>query len=733
MNARKINCEDRITFLKKYRINETEVKMKGKMLLALLFCFFFTLMIFSAEEKLIYPKTKKVDVVEEHFGIKVADPYRWLEDDNAEEVKAWVEEQNRLTFSYLEKIPYRQKIRQRLEELYNYERYGMPFRAGKYLLYFKNSGLQNQSVLYIREGDKEEVLIDPNTLSADSTITVSPAGLSKNKRYLALSFSEAGSDWSHIRVYDLEKRQMLQDEIRWLKFSGAAFFRDGFFYSRYDAPEKGKALTAQNQNQKVYYHKLGTSQDDDILVYADPQNPLRYYGASVSEDEKYIFLYISQGTSGTMVKFCALTQELQKINFKPLTDEFLTEFAVVDNCQDYFIAYTNWKAPNYKLVKIPVADPRKENWRDLVPEQKYVLRNVSSAGGKLFLFYLKDVATYVYQYDLQGKLEREIKLPALGSAGGFGGDRDDREVFFSFTSFTFPPTIFTYDIKTGKTKEFFKSNIRFNPQDYIVEQVFYSSKDGTKVPLFLVYKKGLRKDGNNVTYLYAYGGFSASMTPGFNPANIVLLENGAIYALANIRGGSEYGEKWHEDGMLLKKQNVFDDFIAAAEYLIKEKYTSPQKLAIAGASNGGLLVGACMTQRPELFKVAFPAVGVMDMLRYHKFTVGWGWIVEYGNPEEEQHFKNLFSYSPLHNIKEGVAYPATLVTTADHDDRVVPAHSFKFIATLQEKHSGDNPVLIRIETRAGHGAGKPLYKTLDEIADRFAFLFYNTGLEPFYK
>ena len=683
-------------------------------------------------DKIVYPQTKKVDVVDDYFGTKVPDPYRWLEDDNSEETKKWVEEQNKVTFAYLEKIPYRQKIGERLKDLYNYPRLGQPFRAGEYFFFYKNDGLQNQSVIYVQKGldGEPEVFIDPNELSPDGTIRIGLAGLSPDFRYVTISRSEAGSDWSELRVMEIASKQELPDRIRWVKFSAAAWYKDGFFYSGYDQPAPGEELKARNEYQKVFYHKLGEPQEKDQLIYEDKEHPLRYVNMGVTEDQKYGILVISAGTSGNEIHWKDLSRP--NSSFQLLIPGFDYDSEVIDNLENKFLVRTNIGAPNYRLVLIDPEKPSKENWQEILPEKPQVLTAAATAGGYLFGTYLQDAQTKVYQYKPDGQLIREIELPAIGTASGFGGWRDDKFIFYTFNSFNYPPTIYKYDLATGQSEVFNQQKVKFNPEDYEVKQVFYTSRDGTRVPMFIVYRRGLVLNGKNPTFLTSYGGFNISLLPAFNPSIIPVLENGGVFAQPNIRGGGEYGENWHRAGMLENKQNVFDDFIAAAEYLIKEKYTSPKYLAISGASNGGLLVGAVMTQRPELFGVAFPAVGVMDMLRYHKFTVGWGWMVEYGSSDNPEQFKYLIKYSPLHNIKEGVCYPATLITTADHDDRVVPAHSFKFAATLQEKQACDNPVLIRIETRSGHGSSN-ITKALDELTDKYSFMFHIMGVKPIYR
>jgi len=682
--------------------------------------------------RLAYPETRKVDQVDDYFGTKVADPYRWLEDDNAADTKAWVEAQNKVTFGYLDTIPYRPKIKARLTEIFNYPRYGAPFRAGEFYLFSKNDGLQNQSVTYIQKGldGTPEVLFDPNALSADGTVRQGIISTSTDDKLLALSRGEAGSDWSEILVMDLATKAMLPDRIQWVKFGGAAWHGNGFYYSGYSKPAPGEELKAKNEFQKVFYHKLGDPQDKDTLVWEDKEHPLRYVSAGTTEGEEWLILGLSEGTSGSEIWVKDLKAKNAKLTLLFKGFEFdASPFEVVDG---KFLVHTNAGAPNYRVVAIDPKDPAPEKWRTVVPEKPEVLSGAGTAGGYLFANYLKDANTKIFQHLLDGTLVREIALPALGTAGGFGGKRDEKVMFYGFTSFTYPTTIYKYDPATGASEVFRKPEVKFDPAAYETKQVFYPSKDGTQVPMFIVHKKGLVLDGANPTFLYAYGGFNISLTPSFSVANMILLENGGIYAMACLRGGGEYGEAWHKAGMLDKKQNVFDDFIAAAEFLIKEKYTTTDRLAVAGGSNGGLLVGAVMTQRPELFGVAFPAVGVMDMLRFHKFTVGWGWAVEYGSSDNKDQFPFLYAYSPLHNLKPGVCYPATMVTTADHDDRVVPAHSFKFAATLQADQACAKPVVIRIETRSGHGSSN-LSKAIEDLTDQWSFMFWNMNVTPIYK
>jgi len=684
----------------------------------------------NAQQKVKYPKTKTVKQTDTYFGVQVADDYRWLENDTAQDVKDWVIAQNKVTQGYLGKINYREKIKARLTALANYPRYGAPFRAGKYYMYSKNDGLQNQSITYYQEGlnGDPKVFLDPNTLSNDGTVAANLMGFSNDKKYVAYSIARSGSDWQEIRVKEVATAQDLTDKLEWVKFSGVAWRGNGFYYSRYDKPVEGKEFSAKNEYHKVYYHTLGKPQSEDVLVYEDREHPLRYHGVSITDDKRFLILNASEGTDGNEVKF--IDFQSNKAIFTLLLKGFDYNYSVIDNTAEKLLVYTNEGAPNYRLVLIDSKNPARENWKDIIAEKKSLLEGVSTAGGKLFSNYLQDVTTRIYQHDRQGVLEHEVTLPALGTASGFGGEKKDTALFYSFTSFTYPNITYRYDIATGKSEVFRKADVKFNPDDFETKQIFFNSKDGTKIPMFLVYKKGLKLDGTAPTYLYGYGGFNINLTPSFSTFRLPLLEQGGIYVMVNLRGGGEYGEDWHKAGMLLKKQNVFDDFIAAGEFLIKEKYTSKERLAIAGGSNGGLLVGACMNQRPDLFKVAFPAVGVLDMLRYHKFTIGWGWVVEYGSSErDEAEFKNLLAYSPLHTLKKGTNYPATMVTTADHDDRVVPAHSFKFAARLQACHKGNNPVIIRIETKAGHGAGKSITKSIEEYADIWSFMFYNMGIE----
>lgn len=679
-------------------------------------------------DKITYPKTQKGEVVDTYFGTKVPDPYRWLEDDRSAETKAWVEAQNKVTQDYLNKIPFREGIKNKLTELWNYEKFSAPFKEGGYTYFYKNNGLQNQSVLFRqKDGAEAEVFLDPNKFSKDATTSLAGIEFTKDGSMVAYQLSEGGSDWRKVVVLQTADLKQVGDTLIDVKFSGLAWKgNEGFYYSSYDKPKEGSALSGLTQYHKLYYHKLGTKQSEDQLIFGGDATPRRYIGAYLSEDQRYLIITAANATTGNELYLQDLTVSNSRI--VPVVANMNQEHSIVDNVGSKLYIYTNLNAPNYRIVTVDAANPGVENWKDLIPETENVL-NVGTAGGKIFASYLKDATSLVQQYDMDGKLERTIELPGVGSASGFGGKKTDREIYYSFTSYIYPSTIFKYDIASGKSSLYKKSGVKFNPEDFESKQVFYTSKDGTKVPMIITYKKGTVLNGKNPTLLYGYGGFSVSLTPSFSTSNIILLEQGGVYAVPNLRGGGEYGEKWHLAGTKMNKQNVFDDFIAAAEYLIANKYTSKEYLAISGGSNGGLLVGAVMTQRPELFKVAFPAVGVMDMLRYNKFTAGAGWAYDYGTAEDSKEmFEYLKKYSPVHALKPGTRYPATLVTTADHDDRVVPAHSFKFAATLQENLAGNAPGLIRIETNAGHGAGKPTSKIIEEAADKWAFMLYNMGL-----
>lgn len=675
-----------------------------------------------------YPETKKDSTTDNYFGTIIADPYRWLENDTSAETKVWVDAQNKVTQNYLEQIPYRNDIKTRLTEIWNYPKESAPFKVGEHYLFTKNDGLQNQNIWFIKKGldGTEEVFLDPNKLSEDGTAAISFLGVSNDKKYIAYSVAQAGSDWSNIYVMEVASKKKLTDELKWTKFSGAAWKGNGFYYSKFDEPAKGTDLSAANKFQKIYYHKLGDDQKNDQLVFEDKTNPNLYFGASVTEDERFLIVYASAGTSGNALFYQDLNEPSSKISL--LVEGYKNNHSIIDNDGDKLLLNTDLGAENRQVVLIDPKNPDPKNWQKIIPESKLAMESVGTGGGFLWATYLKDASTNIVQFDYKGKKIGDVKLPAIGTVGGFGGYKDDKEFFYSFTNFTTPGTTYRYNIAKGESELYKKSQLKFDTENYETKQVFYPSKDGTKVPMFIVHKKGIKLDGNNPVYLYAYGGFQVSLTPAFSLSRMLFLEKGGIYVQPSLRGGSEYGEAWHKAGMLEKKQNVFDDFIAAAEYLIKEKYTNASKIAISGGSNGGLLVGACMTQRPELFKVALPAVGVLDMLRYHKFTVGWGWGVEYGTSDKKEDFDYLIKYSPLHNIKSDVNYPATLITTADHDDRVVPAHSFKFAATLQEKYKGSNPMLIRIETKAGHGAGKPTAKLIEESSDVWSFVFQNLGM-----
>ena len=689
----------------------------------------------NAQAQLQYPVPQKGNTVDNYFGTNVSDPYRWMEDDKSAETKDWVTAQNKVTFGYLDKIPYRAKFQSAIEKVFNYPKYSAPFRKGEWYYFYKNNGLQNQSVLYRQKGldGKVEEVIDPNKLSKDGTTRLGLFGLSKDGKYAVLGLSEGGSDWQTYKVRDMTTGKDLEDKLDWVKISGAAWSGNGFYYSRYPAPEKGaSALSVKNENHQVYFHKVGTAQSADILIYEDPKNPQRFHTASTSEDEKYLFLNISdrgKGFDGNAIYVMDLTAANK--TFKPLIKEVSnSNYGVIENTTTYFILQTNDGAPNGKVITIPINTMDEKAAKTIITEAAEPLQNVNAAGGKLFVDYLKDVSTRTYVYDYKGKKLGEVKYPSLGNGGNLNGYREDKTLFYVFTSFTVPPTIYKYNVASGKSSMFRKPEVAFNPDAYETKQVFYTSKDGAKIPMFIINKKGIKKDGSNVTLLYGYGGFNVNLEPAFSATLLPFLDAGGVYAQANLRGGGEYGEKWHQAGMLLNKQNVFDDFIAAGEYLIKENYTTSARLALRGGSNGGLLVGAVINQRPDLARVAIPQVGVMDMLRFHKFTIGWNWIADYGSSEkDEANFKNLYAFSPLHNVSATANYPSTLVTTADHDDRVVPAHSFKYIATMQEKYKGKNPLLIRIDTNSGHGASNTK-KNIETIADIYSFIFSEMGVVP---
>jgi len=671
-----------------------------------------------------YPPARKSDQMDDYHGTKVADPYRWLEDLDSEETRNWVEAENKLSFGYLASIPARNTLKERLTKLWDYEKYGIPFKEGNRYFYTRNSGLQNQAVLYTVTGldAQPQMVLDPNTLSADGTVALSGLKVSPSGNLLAYSLSASGSDWQEWKVRDVETSKDLSDHLKWVKFSDVSWTRDGkgFFYSRYDEP-KADALKATNYFQKVYYHKIGTDQSQDVLAYERPDEKDWLFDASVTNDGNYLIITVFEGTD---VKSRIYYKDLnaKDTDVVKLLDDFDAAYSFIGNEGSKFWFRTDLQASRGKVIQVDTTNPARSNWKVVVPEAKETLQATTFVNNKLILNYLKDAYTQVKIYNTSGKLLSEVAFPGIGSADGFSGKPGDKETFYSFTGFTTPTTIYRYDMTTGKSTIFRQPKVEFNPADYETKQVFYTSKDGTKVPMFITHKKGLKLDGNNPTYLYGYGGFNISLTPAFSVGNLVWMEMGGVYAQPNLRGGGEYGEDWHQAGMKLKKQNVFDDFIAAAQWLIDNKYTSTPKLAIGGGSNGGLLVGAALTQRPDLFGAALPAVGVMDMLRFQKFTIGWAWVSDYGSSENPEEFKALYAYSPLHNIKSGASYPPTMVTTADHDDRVWPGHSFKFAAALQASQGGSAPILIRIETKAGHGAGKPTSKIIEEIADRWAFL-----------
>ena len=679
-----------------------------------------------------YATTQKADSVDTYFGVDVPDPYRWLEDDRSAETEDWVTRQNEVTFGYLNKIPFREQLKERLEKLWNYEKIGAPFKEGDYTYFYKNDGLQNQYVIYrYKTGEDPSsatVFLDPNTFAEDGTISLGGTSFSEDGKVFAYSISEGGSDWRKILIMNAETKEIIEDTLIDIKFSGMSWLEnDGFYYSSYDKP-KGSELSAKTDQHKVYYHKLGTPQTTDNLIFGGTaEEKHRYCGARVSEDNRFLTISASVSTSGNKLFLRDLSQPGSPM--KVILDNTDSDTYIIDNVGSKLFLVTNLDAPNKRIVTVDASDPRPENWVDFIPETEFVL-NPSTGGGYFFANYMVDAISQIKQYDYDGNLVRNVELPGVGTVGGFGAKKEETELYYSFSNYKTPGSIYKYDIKNGTSELFRKPDIDFDPENFESTQVFYNSKDGTKIPMIITHKKGLELNGKNPTILYGYGGFNISLRPGFSIANAVWMEQGGVYAVPNLRGGGEYGKEWHDAGTKLQKQNVFDDFIAAAEFLIAEKYTSSEYLAIRGGSNGGLLVGATMTQRPELFKVALPAVGVMDMLRYHTFTAGAGWAYDYGTAEESKEmFEYLKGYSPVHNVKEGVSYPATLVTTGDHDDRVVPAHSFKFAAELQEKQAGAAPTLIRIETDAGHGAGTPVSKTIEQYADIYGFTLFNMGFE----
>ena len=674
-----------------------------------------------------YPKADKDGTVDNYFGTEVADPYRWLEDDTSAKTAAWVEAENKITNAYLSKIPFRQKLLKRLTEVANYEKLSAPRKHHGRWYFYKNDGLQNQYVMYVMDqlGGTPRIFLDPNKLSTDGTVALQGVYFSNNGKYAAYTISRSGSDWQEFYVIDLKTGQLTTDHIEWAKFSGAAWQGDGFYYSAYDAPTQGKEFSNVNEGMKIYYHKIGTPQSDDVLFYQNPAQPKRFYTVSVNEEETMMFLYEDGAGAGNTL----FVRDLRKPNsqFIQMTADMDYRYTPLYTEGEKIYLFTNYGAPRNRIMTADINRPGINDWQELIAEQQNVLNNADVINRQLILTYSQDASDHAYLYGLDGRQIREVKLPSVGSVG-FTGDEREPECFYTFTSFTVPGTIYRYDLATGESTLYAKPNVKFQQEDYTSEQVFFQSKDGTRIPMFLTYKKNVKSP--RPVYLYGYGGFNIALVPSFSANRIPFLEQGGIYAQVTLRGGSEYGEEWHLAGTKMQKQNVFDDFISAAEWLIREGYTTNEKIAIVGGSNGGLLVGACMTQRPDLFRVAIPQVGVMDMLRYHKFTIGWNWASDYGTSEDSREmFEYLRGYSPLHNLKPGTSYPATLVTTADHDDRVVPAHSFKFAATLQECHKGTNPVLIRIDTKAGHGGGKPLAKILEEQADIYSFILYNMGIK----
>ncbi len=719
-----------------YRILTIPFKMfymEKKILFISIMAIIVALMGCEPQQKFDYPETTKVDQVDVYFGDTVPDPYRWLENDTSKQTGEWVKAQNEVTFGYLEEIPFRKDIEERLTEIWDYPRVSAPFEEGGRYYIFKNDGLQNQDVAYVKESldAEEEVILDPNKFSDDGTVSLTAFTPSPGGKYLGYGISRGGSDWDEFYVMDPETKEVFDDKIMWVKFSPMAWYGDGFYYSRYPEPEEGQQLSGVNLHNKVYYHKIGDPQSEDKLIYEDPENPGWSFAPAVTDDKELLGLYVYESTDGNDIYYKHLNKKNSK--FKRLVNNFDDNYDVIEHIDGKLLIRTDNGASKYRLVSVDLGDPGMENWVDILPEKEDVLSAVSVVGGKIIARYMRDAHSVVEVYDLEGNFLYEIDIPVLGTVYGFSGDIDDKLTFYTVTSFTTPSIVYKYDVENNISEEYSRSQVDFDPNLYEVKQEFYNSKDGTKVPMFIIHKKGLEKDGKNPVLLYGYGGFNISITPSFSVTRLPLLENGFVLAVANLRGGGEYGEEWHQAGTKMNKQNVFDDFIAAAEYLIEEDYTSKGKIAIQGGSNGGLLVGAVTNQRPDLFGVSLAAVGVMDMLRYHKFTIGKFWATDYGTSEDSKEmFEYLSGYSPIHNISSDKDYPAVLVTTADHDDRVVPAHSFKYIATLQEHYKGPNPVMIRIETKAGHGAGKPTSKIIEEYADVWAFTMYNLGVEPEY-
>lgn len=687
----------------------------------------FTSLCLNSFSQMTYPETKAIKQFDEYHGVKVEDPYRWLEDDNSQETKAWVESQNMVTNNYLSQIAYREKVKQRLTALWNYDKINTLYKKGKLFFSFRNNGLQNQSVFYSQTSllDEPVVVLDPNTLSEDGTISLSGMAISKDGTYLAYGISKAGSDWVEIHVKNIETKADLKDVIKWVKFSDISWKGNGFYYSRYDAPVSGKAFTQKNEYHKVYYHTLGKLQEEDVLVFEDKDHADRNFSAQVTHDENYLIIYGSESTSGQSFMIKDLSNPQNK--FVPIVTNFDNEYSVMENIGNQFYLFTNYKAPRYRLVKVSLNNPSQENWEDVLAQQEDLLEGVSFCGNKLISNYLKNVSSKLFLHTISGKVEKEVMLPGICKVNAVNSTREDNFALYSVVSFTSPEEIYFYDAKVGTSKRIFKPSSSFKSNDYETKQVFYKSKDGTKVSMFITHKKGIELNGNNPCFVFGYGGFNISYTPEFRIDRAVFLEAGGIYCVPNLRGGGEYGEEWHMNGTKCKKQNVFDDFIAACDYLVENKYTSHDKLAIHGRSNGGLLIGAVMTQRPDIAKVAIPTVGVLDMLRFHLFTIGRAWTVDYGCSENKEDFECLIKYSPLHNLKKA-NYPATLVLTGDHDDRVVPAHSFKYAATLQKANSGSNPTIIRVDVNAGHGSGKPTDKQIAEYADMWSFVFFNLGM-----